>query len=287
MASEPHIIMFHGTTDAFLPSILLEGLVARPARRPSHLTEDGSVNHLMSSLDGVYLSSTLETSEWHARSAASKFGGEPLMFVLRVPVGLLVPDEDELAPMINWAIYRALGYDDGEDYSGLSPCDRAVWSVEVAVKAAASLMGDYADEETVATMARHLYDMIAPVCGEEWDRDPDFFHPEAQVGWNCPNWMVALDATPSGRTLYRDKMDAVCRMLAGMHPHDYPCGMDACRGRVVDSIDLQAEVEGVVVVGYGSPTDPTSDFSRLDALEGSELGHTSSLEALVSSSLGV
>lgn len=280
MAFDPHVIMFHGTTDAFLPGILEDGIQARPARRPSHVSDDGSINHLMSSLDGVYLASTRETSGWHARSAASKFGGEAIMFVLRVPLALLVPDEDEVCSMINWSIYRALGYDDSEDYEDLPFQDRAAWTTVSARKAAAFLLGKYADDESVDAMALHLQEMISQVCGDGWDRDPDFFHPEAQAGWNCPNWMVALDATPVGKALYRDKMDAVCRLLAGMHPDDYPCGLDACRGRVVDSVDLHAANGGVIVIGYGSLEDPFSRFSRLQELDGTEICHPAEMQAI-------
>jgi hypothetical protein len=265
--------MFHGTTDAFLPGILEEGLLPDPERRPSHVAKDGGENHLMSSLDGVYMASTRETSEWHARSAAAKFGGGPIMFVLRVPLDLLVPDEDEVNSMLNWPIYQALGYDDTEDYEGLPFEGRAPWTYEVAEIAASTLLGGGAAPVDVARMAGHLDAMIGPVCGKDWNRDPDYFHPEAQAGWNCPNWMVALDKTDEGRAIYRENMNDLCKMLAGMDPDDYPCGLDACRGRVIEPIGIDGQDHGVTVVGYGPLEDPFGYFRRTGVLDGDEIVH--------------
>jgi hypothetical protein len=273
MPSERHIVLFHGTTDAFLHGILDEGLVPNPEHRPSHLGKDGGANHLMSSLDGVYMASTRETSEWHARSAAAKFGGEPIMFVLRVPLDLLVPDEDEVNSMLNWPIYQALGYDDMEDYERLLFGDRAPWTFEVAMKAGSTLLGGGAAPDDVARLAGYLDAMIAPVCGKDWNRDPDYFHPEAQAGWNCPNWMVELDRSEAGRAIYRENMDSLCRLLAGMDPDDYPCGLDACRGRVVEPIQIDGPDHRVVVVGYGLLDDPFGYLRRTEAIDGSEIVH--------------
>lgn len=269
MASDRHVLMYHGTTDAFLESIVEKGFLPAPDLRPSHIAGSGDENHLMSSLDGVYMAATRETSEWHARSAARKFGGEPMMFVLRVPLDLLVPDEDEVHCMLTAHLYRAMGYDFDTDYDDLPPEERTPWSAAAALTAAATLLGRAKDDETVEEAAMHLDAMISLVCGPAWDRDPEFFHPEAQDGWNCPNWLVELDATAAGRTAYRAHMDAFCRLLAGMDPHEYSCGMESCRARVVSPFRIDAD-EGIVVVGYGPLSTPFGFYSRTEVMDGSE-----------------
>lgn len=261
--------MYHGTSDAFLESILEKGFLSAPKRRPSHVAEGGGENHLMSSLDGTYMAATRETSEWHARSAARKFGGEPLMFVLRVPLGLLVPDEDEVHCMLNAHLYQAMGYDFDADYDELPADERTAWSAAAASRAVSTLFGRAEDDEVVAQAALHLDTMISLACGPAWNRDPEFFHPEAQYGWNCPNWLVDLDSMPAGRDVYREHMDAFCRLLAGMDPHDYSCGMESCRARVVAPFRVDAD-EGVAVVGYGPLSSPFGYYSRTELFDGSE-----------------
>lgn len=271
MVSDSHLIMFHGTTDAFLRDILEEGLVPSPPRRGSHVAKDGSVNHLMSSLDGVYMASQREASAWYASSSAGKFGGEPLMFVLRVPVDRLVPDEDEINCMLNWPICQALGYDDKFE-DGLPPFDELTpWSLSIAETAAATLLRLPPDHEIAKLMGAHIHAMVLPALGASWNRDPAYFLPEEQAGWNCPNWLVELDRTEGGRALYRKHMDVICSLMRGMHPYDYPCGLDSCRGRVVDPIFIEGPPNDVAIIGFGPPDEPFALYSRDELVDGSEI----------------
>lgn len=269
MADTDHIIMFHGTTDRFLGSIKQNGLIPTPELRPSHF--ESEQDGMMAAFDGTYLASDRNTSQWHAISAAKKFGGNPLMFVLRVPVSDLVPDEDEINCMLNYPIFQALEGDDNCDPDELDLSNCQPFTLEVAEQAARRLWSEAVDIDAQEIIGGCLFRMIDHALGDDWDKNPFYFHPETQVGWNCPTWMVKLYETDEGRLIYRKEMDTLTQALKGLSPFEYPCKLDSCRGRILSPMVLEGPHGMPSFIGYGPIDAPFSIFDRSELCTGNEI----------------
>jgi len=103
-------IMFHGTSTAFLPSILKNGIVPKPKSKSWDVDPDVSmVSQSRVSLGGSYWTSNLLTATSSAWRTAKKFDGEELIIIAQVQQQQAFADEDSVTYIINALIGKAFG----------------------------------------------------------------------------------------------------------------------------------------------------------------------------------
>lgn len=101
--------MYHGTSTAFLKTILKNGLLATP---PKLANPDQS-------LDGVYLSSKMSVSQKYAAEAVKNYGGDPMIVIVQTVLASATPDQHELIyPIFHevWKQYLNDGYPPDEQF---------------------------------------------------------------------------------------------------------------------------------------------------------------------------
>ena len=261
-----HVIVFHGTTSAFDHSIQKHGFQLKPALRPSHQLNEDEQN--LCSFDGTYVAMDRGTSRHYAQAAAEKNGGEARIYAFRVPLDLIVPDEDEVHYALTWNLANELGFDENSDDEvqiGTTP-----WSLDVAKRAVTSISECFGmDEEQINQAAVHLSAMIEKVM-EVWDGDLWFFHPDSNDnGWSSPTWVRKLCSLQGGLELYRDQMNRFIGCMRGASPETCPAGFEAFKGRVIVPFGFGDE-NGAEIIGYGTVENPFEEFSNFNSFDGTE-----------------
>lgn len=259
------ILMFHGTSDVFLPRIMEDGLLPNPPAKLSALMAKGT-GHTVS-FPGTYFSTRLSLAAGYAKGAAKDFGGSPILIASSLDVASLIPDEDEILYMLEGNLVYVLGYDPEEDEKPLLP-----WSRDMAEELARWFadLGSV-NQVDVSAVADRIDALISPVTGDGWDRSPELFHPDFNSdGWSSPEWARKLTATPEGMDLYRRNMDGLARLLAGMDPYNFPCEIDGCKGRVDAPVRIDGPDDGNFIFAIGRPGDLTCLFDRCDRVTGDE-----------------
>lgn len=261
-----HVIVFHGTTTAFDQSIQKHGFQLKPALRPSHQMNEDDQN--LCSFDGTYVALDRDTSRFYAKAAAEKNGGEARIYALRVPLSVIVHDEDEVHFALTWNLANELGFDEN--------CDDDVqigsipWSIDVAKRAVAAISECFGmDEDRIDQAAIHLNAMIEKVI-PVWNGDLWFFHPDSNgEGWSSPNWVRKLCSLDGGLEFYRDQMDRFIGCMKGASPETCPAGFEAFKGRVIVPFGFNGG-NGAEVIGYGTIENPFEDYSHFDSFDGTE-----------------
>ena len=91
------VLMYHGTTNRYLSSVLKQGIVPDPRRKTWADDPDvSSVQHNRTSLFGSYWTSNLMTAQSSGFRSCQKFGGEPLIVMAMIAEGSAWADEDSL-----------------------------------------------------------------------------------------------------------------------------------------------------------------------------------------------
>lgn len=263
-----HVIVFHGTTSAFDASIQQYGFQINPERRPSHqMCTD--VQHLCS-FNGTYVALDRDTSRYYAEAAAKENGGQPRIYALRVPVSLIVPDEDEVHFSLSCHLAEPLGYDemaDDEDQYAKIP-----WSIDIARHAVRAISEGFGMSDAAAEQAAiHLNTMIEYAI-QDWDGNLFLFHPDGNdEGWSSPAWVRKLTALVGGQELYRQEMDLLLKCMQGVTPETFPSGYETFKGRVIMPFGFDHSESGIEVIGYGTIADPFEDYSNFVSYQGTEM----------------
>lgn len=103
-------IMFHGTSTAFLPSILKNGMVPKPKSKSWDVDPDVSLySQSRVSLEGSYWTSNLLTATSSAWRTANKYKGEQLLVIAQIQEQQAHADEDSVTYWINNSFSQAFG----------------------------------------------------------------------------------------------------------------------------------------------------------------------------------
>lgn len=103
-------IMFHGTSTAFLQSILKNGMVPTPKSKSWDVDPDVSLNSQSRvSLEGSYWTTNLLTATSSAWRTSNKFKGEELIIIAQVQEQQAYADEDSVTYKINSAFSTSMG----------------------------------------------------------------------------------------------------------------------------------------------------------------------------------
>lgn len=99
-------IMYHGTTDKHLRSILKQGLLANPPKRTWSGEDDMETGY--ETFGGVYLANTRRKALAAAMDAVSKFGGNAILVIVQYVQGSGNMDEDMFTNVISQDVYNAM-----------------------------------------------------------------------------------------------------------------------------------------------------------------------------------
>lgn len=105
-------IMYHGTSDVFLKSILKNGLLANPPKQTYSGEEDNPFGGSVRTFGGVYFTSSRRYAETIAKDAVEAHGGNPVIVTLQIVLGSMDIDEDLINnplshAIINYYLYLA------------------------------------------------------------------------------------------------------------------------------------------------------------------------------------
>lgn len=105
-------VMYHGTSDVFLKSILKNGLLANPPKQTYSGEEDNPFGSSVRTFGGVYFTSSRKYAETIARDAIEAHGGNPLIVTLQIVLGSMDIDEDLInnplsRSIVNYYLYIA------------------------------------------------------------------------------------------------------------------------------------------------------------------------------------
>lgn len=105
-------IMYHGTSDVFLKSILKNGLLANPPKQTYSGDEDNPFGASVRTFGGVYFTSSRKYAETIAEDAVEAHGGNPLIVTLQIVLGSMDIDEDLInnplsKAIVNYYLYVA------------------------------------------------------------------------------------------------------------------------------------------------------------------------------------
>lgn len=105
-------IMFHGTSDVFLKSILKNGLLANPPKQTYSGDEGNPFGSSVRTFGGVYFTSSRRYAEMISKDAIEAHGGNPLIITLQIVLGSMDIDEDLInnplsKAIINYFLYLA------------------------------------------------------------------------------------------------------------------------------------------------------------------------------------
>jgi len=102
-------IMYHGTSTANLRSILKNGVLPNPPGKVWD-RDPGKDSHIfgLSSLEGSYWGSTINTASGAANKAARTFGGRPLLVIAQIQEASAFADEDDIRGWMERAVNNAL-----------------------------------------------------------------------------------------------------------------------------------------------------------------------------------
>lgn len=103
-------IMFHGTSTAFLQSILKNGMVPRPKSKSWDEDPDVSLSSQSRvSLEGSYWTSNLLTATSSAWRTSNKFKGDQLIIIAQIQQQQAFADEDSVTYVINSSFSNSFG----------------------------------------------------------------------------------------------------------------------------------------------------------------------------------
>jgi hypothetical protein len=103
-------VMFHGTSTAFLQSILKNGMVPTPKSKSWDTDPDVSIrSQSRVSLEGSYWTSNLLTATSSAWRTSNKFKGEELIIIAQIQEQQAFADEDSVTYKIDAAFANAMG----------------------------------------------------------------------------------------------------------------------------------------------------------------------------------
>jgi hypothetical protein len=267
MSDKQHVIMFHGTSSRFDKSILNDGFHSRPAERASYVLNEDEPH--LESFDGTYAALDVDVATSYARKCCGVFGGEPRVFVFRVPAEAIVPDEDEVHFALNCYLAHLLGFDDmAEEDEQIA--DKP-WSRQIAVDVIRKIAPSFGmSDREVEKAAEHLHVMMEKAT-TWWDGDLYFFHPDGNdQGWASPLWVRRLTQLEGGLALYKREMDQLLHCMAAADPHTAPAGFATFRGRIVEPIRFE-EGSAVRIIGYGTPEDPFAEFADPESLSDADI----------------
>ena len=131
-------IMYHGTSSKLVPSILKNGLLARPPRKTYDVDTYGAE---VASMGGVYVSDDPGFAWTIAEEAVGTHGGEPALVTIQYVKGSGDTDEDDLVAAISDAaktVMKAVAKNrpdnsDDSEYKNLSYPDQG-WAVDEMIK---------------------------------------------------------------------------------------------------------------------------------------------------------
>lgn len=102
-------IMYHGTSDSFLKSILSNGIVPTPKDKVWDTDPDaGTHTPSRVSLPGSYWTSSLLTASGSSSRARRKFGGNNILVIAMLARQSAFADEDSINGSFNWGYAKAL-----------------------------------------------------------------------------------------------------------------------------------------------------------------------------------
>jgi hypothetical protein len=95
----PPILMYHGTTTTFLPSILKSGMIANAKKRVWQDDPDTNIHTpSRASLSGSYWTSNFPLANSSAQNAIRKFSGDTLIILAKIQPQQAKADEDRIDP---------------------------------------------------------------------------------------------------------------------------------------------------------------------------------------------
>lgn len=104
------ILMYHGTSREFLPSILKQGMVPNPKRKKWDTDPAASLSmHSRASLEGSYWTSNLLTATSSAYNTTDKFGGNPIILIANIQTQDAKADEDNITFNLKYTYDNAFG----------------------------------------------------------------------------------------------------------------------------------------------------------------------------------
>jgi hypothetical protein len=163
-------LMYHGTSDVHLRSILKQGLLAEPPKR----TYDGEYGgEGYETYDGVYLTADYNTAKGAAGYATDTSGGYPIVITVQYVHGSGNPDEDLITHIINNTVYNdyeVADYDynmyDGYNEYTAANMDTVVQSL---VDEAADILGTRGKLGKPVIPALHkIFELILNVVDDEY-----------------------------------------------------------------------------------------------------------------------
>lgn len=98
-------IMYHGTSTELVPSILKNGLLARPPKKTYDVDTYGAST---ASMGGVYVADNEEFAKTIAQEAVGTHGGEPALVTIQYVKGSADIDEDDLVAAISDAAKKVM-----------------------------------------------------------------------------------------------------------------------------------------------------------------------------------
>jgi hypothetical protein len=265
-----HVILYHGTCSAFEKSIFEHGFVPAPETRASADQKEGSA-HLVA-FEGTYAATERDTAAYYAKAAASQFGGEPRIAVLRVPVKAMVPDEDEVHFTLGHPLAVAMGFGD-HMRDGNNHVTGIVWDQDRAKDALLMVQETFGmSSGAVDEAVPHLHRMIDLALQGRWGGDVMFFHPDgSDMDYASPNWVRNLMQVESGPAIYREEMAKVLETMRGAPPYEFPAGFESFKGRITDGFGLAENENGVFIIGFGTLENPFSIVCDFSSYRGDEL----------------
>jgi len=111
VAKQGRVLLFHGTTNKFLKSILSNGLITNTKEKVWATDPDSHFDIISrQSYGGIYLTNNLITSISSARNAVNKLGGTaPIIIVAQIQPRSTIPDEDNFQSYIEYSLKYAVG----------------------------------------------------------------------------------------------------------------------------------------------------------------------------------
>lgn len=101
-------LMYHGTSDVFLRSIMKQGLMADPPKRTYSGDEDDPGPAGYETLGGVYITDDNGKAQNAARDATDKFGGSPMIITVQYVIGSGNLDEDHVTGILGLLLRQSI-----------------------------------------------------------------------------------------------------------------------------------------------------------------------------------
>lgn len=216
MTSPDATLMFHGTSDARLDSILKNGLRHDVGLKLSAAL-GGDDDHLVS-LAGVYFAATPRHAEHYAVKAAEKWGGEPMLVSAVIPALASHPDEDHFLEFFrNWISDQfEFRFAQPEGFLDAWASDSSLRSSFIS-RASDALVANFQPREFQANEAvgKFLEAVFRNMTPEIFDQ---------MIEWGGghldPIFLDGLLESPGGMDTYRERMTEITSKTWGTRPYD-------------------------------------------------------------------